>query len=456
MRVPAWSPAASIVVRMARRRRGLLGKILLGLVLVLVVAVVAGYWYIRPLLLTGTGYAAHNACAVTFVAGRDDPAADLPPNPLVPYLRTTIDQSEGSATTSVLGVLARQTAWVSDGFGCTITARHPEHPAAVPVTGSNAIAEAATPDAVPDALAKALDAAFADGLGTRGVVVVKDGKLVAERYADGFTKDVPQLGWSMSKSVANLLTGRVAAQGKVTVGDANLRPEWTDDRAAITVEDLMRMRSGLAWDETYDLGTAITEMLYLAPDMGAFAASQKLAHPVGTFEQYSSGSTNILCDVLLDRTGSDANLPRELLFAPLGISSAVWEPDASGTPVCSSYMWATPRDWAAVGQFALDDGVVGGERLLPEGWLASSLTPTDAQTREDDDYGAGWWLNTNVDGSGVYAGLPKDAYWMSGHDGQRVFVIPSKGLVIARLGFSPGLDGDTLAQLAADVVAAVG
>ncbi len=424
--------------------------------LVLVIAVVAGYWYIRPLLLTGTGYAAHNACALKFVAGRDDAAADLPPNPLVPYLRTSVDAAQGKATTTVLGFLAGQTAWYADGFGCTISSKRPVLPEASPITGSNAIAEAPIPVDGPKALDKALAAAFADGLGTRGVVVVKDGRLVAERYAAGFSKEVPQLGWSMSKSVANLLTGRVAAEGKVAVGDAGLRPEWTDDRAAITVEDLMRMRSGLAWDETYDLGTPITEMLYLAPDMGAFAAGQKLAHPVGTFEQYSSGSTNILCDVLRDKTGTDANLPRDLLFEPLGISSAVWEPDASGTPVCSSYMWATPRDWAALGQFALDDGVVGGQRLLPEGWLASSLTPTDAQTREDDDYGAGWWLNTNVDGSAVYPALPNDAYWMSGHDGQRVFIMPSKGLVISRLGFSPGLDGDKLAALAADVVAAVG
>ena len=73
--------------------------------------------------------------------------------------------------------------------------------------------------------------------------------------------------------------------------------------------------------------------------------------------------------MLAERTGLGANLPRDLLFAPLGLSSAVLEPDAAGTPVCSSYMWATPRDWAAVGQFALDDGVWNGQRLLPAaGW----------------------------------------------------------------------------------------
>ena len=305
------------------------------------------------------------------------------------------------------------------------------------------------------ALAAALDGAFADGLGTRAVVVVKDGELIAERYADGFTKDTPQLGWSMAKSVTNLLVGRMSDQRAIALTDTDLRDDWArDERRDISVDDLLRMQSGLAWDETYDLGTAITKMLYLDGDMAASAAAQPLVHAPGTFQQYSSGSTNIVCDRLLRTTRESANLPRIQLFAPLGLTSAVWEPDASGVPVCSSYLWATPRDWAAIGQFALDDGVVGGARLLPEGWMADSTTNTTAETREDENYGSGWWLNRRVDGGLEIPGLPEDAYWASGHDGQRVFVVPSENLVIVRLGFSPGLDGALLADLASAVVAA--
>lgn len=430
---------------MAQRRRGrLLPKILLGFVGILVVAVVAGYWYVRPLLLTGTGYAAHNACALQFVAGRANPETDLPPNPLVPYLRTTIDDSEGSATTSVLGWLASQTAWYSEGFGCTIADRHPEHPQATPITDSNPIAEAPEPSAVPESVESALGQAFADGLGTRAIVVVKDGQLIAERYAPGFTKDTPQLGWSMAKSVTNLLVGRITQSGGITLGANKLRPEWdADQRRDITVEDLLRMRSGLAWDETYDLGTPITKMLYLSGDMGGFAASQPLAHPVGTFQQYSSGSTNIVCDILTKPGQSGPNLPRNELLSLIGTKSAIWEPDASGTPVCSSYLWATPRDWAAIGQFALNDGVIEGQQMLPAGWMQQSVVPTQAATVEDQNYGLGWWTNLKTDGTLTAPSLPADAYWASGHDGQRLYVVPSESLVVARLGFSPGL-GDQI------------
>ena len=202
------------------------------------------------------------------------------------------------------------------------------------------------------------------------------------------------------------------------------------------------MRSGLEWDETYDLGTPITQMLYLRSDMAGFAAAQPLGHGIGEFQQYSSGSTNILCSVLLERAGGDAGLVDDLLFAPLGLSSAVWETDGTGTPVCSSYLWATPRDWAALGQFALADGVWEGERLLPEDWMTQSTTNVGAAESDADAYGMSWWLNQRADGTLRYPTLPSDAYWMSGHDGQRVYVVPSADLVVVRMGFSPGVRPD--------------
>jgi CubicO group peptidase (beta-lactamase class C family) len=441
-------------------------RIALGLVVLLVVAVVAGYWYARPLLLTGTGYAAHNACAVRLVAGRDDPETDLPPNPLVPFLRTT-DPDGGRVDATLLGLLARQRAFHTDGFGCTLGRERPALGAAVPVAaGANPFTDAPGPTPSPE-LEAALDRAFgadlppadAEALGTRGVVVVSGGRVVAERYAEGFTSSTPQLGWSMTKSVANLVTGRLVQEGKVALSDARLRPEWTDERARITVEDLLRMRSGLTWDETYDLGTPITRMLYLEGDMAAYAAGQPLAHPVGTYQQYSSGSTNILCSVLADKAGvaaepgGAANLPRREVFAPLGLTSGVLEPDASGNPVCSSYLWATPRDWAALGRLALQDGVWDGTRLLPAGWMARSTTALPG-TSEEKGYAAGWWVNREADGSLVDPVMPADAYWMSGHDGQSVVVVPSADLVVVRLGFTPEREDDGVSRLVADAVAA--
>lgn len=444
---------------MATRRRRWVLRILIGLLALVVVAVVAGYWYARPLLLTGTGYAAHNACALAELSARTDAATDLPPNPLVPYLRTSTNE-DGSVTASVLGLLARQTATPVEGFGCTLGAPADLPPRSTIDPAANTIV--AQPDESDAELQEAIGRAFGDeleadevaALGTRAVVVLSGGHIVGERYADGFDDQTRQLGWSMAKSVANMLTGRLVEEGVVALTDTGLRPEWTDDRADIAIEDLLRMRSGLTWDETYDLGTPITEMLYLQGDMAGFAASQPLAHPIGQFQQYSSGSTNILCSVLLDRAEADATLTDDLLFAPLGLTSAVWETDETGLPVCSSYLWATPRDWAALGQLALDDGVWGGERLLPDGWMQESTTAVTPAESDADAYGMSWWLNARAEGSLRFPQLPSDAYWMSGHDGQRVYVVPSADLVVVRMGFSPGVEAEDLRanELVAEVV----
>lgn len=433
------------------------------LAVLLVVALTGVYLWQGPLLLTGTGYAAHNACAVERVAGRDDAASDLPPNPLVPYLATG-SQDEVS-TASVLGVGTPQQARFTEGFGCTLASAPLELGTATEVTSAgNPFTDAAVASQDP-ALESALDRAFAAGepdevvanLGTRGVVVAKDGELVAERYAPGFDASTPQLGWSMSKSVTSLMTGMLVEQGVVSLADDHLRPEWTDDRAAITVENLLRMNAGLQWDETYDLGTPITRMLYLEPDMGGYVASLPLAHAPGEVQQYSSGSTTLLCSVLAERTGLGADLPRQTLFSALGLSSAVMEPDAAGTPVCSSYLWATPRDWAAIGQFALQNGEWNGEQLLPEDWMATSLTVTDTGVSDDPGYGMGWRTNVLPDGSLRWPSLPEDAFSANGHDGQLLLVIPSEGLVVARLGFTPEASAsETVVQLAADAIAALG
>lgn len=433
------------------------------LALLLVVALTGVYLWQGPLLLTGTGYAAHNACAVERVAGRDDAASDLPPNPLVPYLAT--GSADEVSTASVLGVGTPQQARFTEGFGCTLASAPLDLGTATEVTSAgNPFTDAAV--ASPDpALESALARAFAAGepdevvanLGTRGVVVVKDGALVAERYAEGFDASTPQLGWSMSKSVTSLMTGMLVKQGVVSLAEDHLRPEWTDDRAAITVENLLRMNAGLRWDETYDLGTPITRMLYLEPDMGAYVASLPLAHAPGEVQQYSSGSTTLLCSVLAERTGLGADLPRQTLFSALGLSSAVMEPDAAGTPVCSSYLWATPRDWAAIGQFALQNGEWNGEQLLPEDWMEQSLTVTDTGISDDPGYGMGWRTNVLPDGTLRWPSLPEDAFSANGHDGQLLLVIPSEGLVVVRLGFTPAASAsDSVVQLAVDALAALG
>jgi hypothetical protein len=421
-----------------------------------VVAVVGGTVLARPLLDTGTGYAAHNACAVTSVADRGPDAADddLPPNPLVPLLRTSVDERDGSARSSVLGLLD-QTAHHVEGLGCVLADRPPALDPPPPVA-----ADAWPSVALDGRLDEAVDRAFTrrgpDGerLGTRSVVVLADGRLVAERYADGFDARTRQLGWSMAKSVTSAMVGRLVAVGGLELDEADLRPEWRqDERRTITVADLLRMSSGLTWDETYGLGTPVTEMLYRSRDMGGYAASQPLEHAPGTVQEYSSGSTNVLCDVLQECNGRGTDLAHELVLEPLGMSSAVFEPDADGGLVCSSYLWASPRDWARFGQWWLQQGTWQGRQLVDASFVRWSTTPVEVGG-EDEGHAAHWWVNRRPDASVRDPGLPADAFWAAGHDGQRVVVVPSAGVVVVRTGFDPTVDGDRLGvqQLVADVV----
>jgi CubicO group peptidase (beta-lactamase class C family) len=191
--------------------------------------------------------------------------------------------------------------------------------------------------------------------------------------------------------------------------------------------------------------------------MAGYVAGQPLVHEPGTVQQYSSGNTNLLCSVLVERSGLGADLPRELLLGPLGLTSAVFEPDASGTPVCSSYLWATPRDWAAIGQFALQNGEWNGEQLLPADWMLQSLSVDEVEETDDPGNGMSWRVNVLPDGEPRWPELPADTFYASGHDGQKMLIVPSEGLVVVRLGFTPEVDDDpSVVALVEEAIAALG
>lgn len=435
---------------MSRGRRILLSVLALAVLLIAGVA-----WYLGPIAPIATGYAAKIVCSGHFVADRavEDVQEDLPDNPLVPLLRISSDADEGSVTATIVGLWG-STAVHTDGLGCTLADRAPSFVPPAPVTQADPDAawpEGDGPPQLPaevdvDRLDAAIELAFveddADGRlrNTRGVVVVKDGQLIAERYADGFDADTPLLGWSMAKSVANAIVGRLVASGQLALEDDRLLGAWADDeRSAITVEHLLQMTDGLAFEEVYDPGTDATQMLFVPGDTGAYAADEPLEHPPGTAWSYSSGTTNILCDLAHRASGLGPEMAAELVFAPLGMTSAVLEPDISGGLVCSSFMYATARDWARFGQWFLQDGEWAGEQLLPEGWVDWSTTPVDLPT--ENPYGAQWWLNEGPDGALRMPEVPADAFWASGNEGQQVVVIPSEDLVVVRLGFSGAFSG---------------
>lgn len=416
---------------------------------------------------TATGYASHSACGVRFLAGReDDPSSDLPPYPIRDWLRTTSNDEAGTATSSLLG-LYRRTSFASEA-GCRFT----DEPPATGTAVVSAQLPIATPLAVDTALLSedtrlAISAAVADAMlapGSRGIVVTAGGAIVVEDYASGFSADTPQLGWSMTKSAASLLVGLVQA-GAVENTSLDLHaptglPWWepTDPRSAITPWQLLHMTSGLEFEESYEVGSGVAQMLYNSPDMADYAAQQPLLTAPGEIQRYSTGNSVLLCRWLQDSTGLSVTQLQQLLRGPLGMSSARLEADDAGTAACGSSLWATPRDWAQLGTFALNGGVVAGQHTLPPRWMEELTTVT---ARPFDDlaapYGAQWVVNAYPDGRIHHPELPADAYWASGQDGQFVIVLPSHDVVISRLGFSPGGSISSLGvlDLAAAVVAAL-
>src|SRR5262249_21232177 len=230
------------------------------------------------------------------------------------------------------------------------------------------------------------------------------------------------------------------------ITDGKLLPEWhgdSDERRKITLDQLLHMTSGLAFNEEYGADKSDAEqMLYMQPDMSGYAAKKPLEHPPGSFWSYSSGTTNIISRVLRQSFADEQEylqFPRERLFEPIRMHSAVIEPDAAGIFVGSSYLYATARDWARLGLLYLRDGVWQRRRLLPEGWVTNSLKPV--REAPNGRYGAQTWLKLDeaADSNSPDLGeppLPGDAFYMLGHDGQIVAMVPSRDLVIVRLGLT--------------------
>jgi len=412
----------------------------LPLALLLILLVAAAWWLfprLRRVAAIGAAYKAKVLCSVVFGSGRavdpdnlEEVSADS--YRLMRLFRWRVDHQARSVTASLAGFPPRTAVFRGDA-GIT----------AAPSTWQTAPAS--------PALDRVVAAAFLEPdrrrlRRTRAILVVQDGRIVAERYAPGFGEATRFAGWSMTKSVLGALVGVLVGEGRLSLRDVELMPGWRrpDPRAAITLEDLLRMRSGLGFSEEYaDLASDVIEMLFNQDDAAAYAASRPLIATPGTEWSYSSGTTNIL-SAIVRRSIGDADYPswpRRALFAPLGMQGALMEPDISGTFVASSFMLATARDWARFGQLYLQDGVWDGRRLLPEGWVSFGTTPTPQSP--DGIYGAHWWLGLKPElggGSAVAARLPPDTFFAVGHEAQVLTVIPSRRLVVVRLGLSIYID----------------
>ena len=294
---------------------------------------------------------------------------------------------------------------------------------------------------------------------THAVVIVQGGRLIAERYADGYGPDVTCRSWSMAKSITQALVGMAVGDGRLDIQAPADVPAWRgvgDPRGAITLDHLLRMSSGLAWIEDYTPGNPsdVIAMLFSEgrDDVAAYAEAVPLAHPPGTFWSYSSGTTNIVAHCLaralgLDGPGMEAFM-RERLFAPLGMTSAAPRFDAAGTFIGSSFCFCTPRDFARFGLLYLRDGTWDGRRLLPGGWVDYARTPTfqQAGVEPGSDYGAQWWLGMAGPGS----------FSANGYEGQHILVCPDRDLIIVRHGATPTVTQPAVKLWLRDLAAAFG
>jgi CubicO group peptidase (beta-lactamase class C family) len=460
-------------------------RILYGLLVVALVLAGCGGFLAWKSARIGTAYAAKVLCSAVFISGRDPEAVRAEELGKYPIIDTEIDMGEKSVTASVLG-LADRTAVYREGLGATLvigTSRErilaqklpPEEVAPAkgptvkePAKGPQPRAKAARVRELPwprgDRLPKgtfppgvdrqkleaALDGAFSEPdprrlRRTRAVVVVYDGHLVAERYAPGFSKETALIGWSMTKSVTNALIGILVGRGKLSVEAPAPVPEWQkpgDPRREITLDHLLRMSSGLEFGERYDSPFSdVARMLFGCSDAAAYAIGKPLEARPGSRWKYSSGTTNIIARIMrraVEETDADfLAFPRRALFDRIGMGSAVMEPDASGTFVGSSFMYATARDWARFGLLYLQDGVWYGKRILPEGWVAYACKPAPAAPL--GQYGAHFWLNAGSPNDRTkrwMPGLPVDMFAARGYEGQCIMVIPSRKLVAVRLGLT--------------------
>ncbi|MCI0513823.1 beta-lactamase family protein [candidate division KSB1 bacterium] len=433
----------------------------------IILFVFAGYWgsYLGKLANIGAAYKAKILCAGVFISNRDPQTIlneDLSES-LLKWVDVKINWEKKQVTASALLGLVKRTATYREGLGTTLDLNPADQNLTIPTSISTVEdfirdwpqGEVVDLSHLPveidrEQLTRAIEYAFTEPDSsrlkrTRAVVVVYQGRIIAERYAAGITPDTPLLGWSMTKSVVNALVGIRVAQGAFSITAPVPVSAWqkTDDpRRSITLDHLLRMSSGLEFKEDYqDLLSDVMLMLLRERDLAGFAMNKPLIVTPGTRWAYSSGTTNIIAAIIRTSFQGDDRaylaFPQSALFQRLGMLHSVIEPDAAGTFVGSSYMYASARDWARFGLLFLQDGVWDGERILPEGWVQYSVTPTKAAPQ--GQYGAHWWLSPV--GIPIYdpklaARLPADLYSARGHHEQYVTILPSKKLVVVRLGLT--------------------
>lgn len=428
-----------------RKFKLLLGAALLGIIVLV--------YFNYPKLNLISGYASKNMASNAFIADREPVDVLLNDHnmTLINLSDCTVSENDRSTTATVYGLMPR-TAVYKDGLGAVLTndefSKHnfnivPKRTIlkdSLPFPfGNNGVRDTILENVDYDKLTVAFTNAFKDPQQkTRSLLVVHKNEIIGEQYIRGFTKDTPILGWSMTKSVLATLYGILEYQGKI---DMNFRPfskeiQMKNLKSNITIDHLLRMQSGLAWDEDYFKISDVSRMLFLASDMTiAQRENEVIAAPTEIWN-YSSGTTNLLSGILREQFNTHQeylDFPYKELIDKIGMHSMLLETDLVGNYVLSSYGWATTRDWAKFGLLYLNKGNWNGERIFSDSWVNYVSKPTQ---NSNGTYGAHFWLNAE----GKYPDISKELYSVNGFQGQRIFIIPSKDLVIVRTGLEEQTD----------------
>ena len=288
---------------------------------------------------------------------------------------------------------------------------------------------------------------------TRALLVLYKDKIVAERYGHGMTKTSRILGWSMTKSITSAMFGVLQTQKKFDIYVPAPIEEWQNDkRKSITTNDLLHMNSGLEWEEDYGKISDVTKMLFLSQNMGRIQLEKQQIFPVNKHWNYSSGTSNLLSYILRKQFKTHQeylDFWYTELIDKIGMKSMIVETDMSGNYVGSSYAWATARDWSKFGLLYLHKGNWNGTQILNESWVKYTATPTE---NSNGIYGGHFWLNAG----GRYKDAPRDLFSCDGYQGQKVFIIPSKNMVIVRMGLKEEKDGFDFNGLLKGITESVG
>jgi len=438
-------------------------RVFYGVLTLFAAVILSAAIYINSLLPIITGYAAKNLCSAVFVSARkpaDVEAIDLNFS-FIKYTHNNVNYDEKSVISHFLW--GKSKSIFREGFGVTLLRDIPEeklrkyrYPAGTNPRYSQDTISWPLGDILPETkteidriklgeISKKLITENAYNGDAFAFIVIHKGIPVAEAYKPQFNKNTKFLSWSMAKSFINAIVGILVRDGRIDISKPTGLEEWKgDERSKITLNDLMQMQSGLKWNEDYGNRSDVTLMLHCESDMGRYALERPMVYPPGTHWYYSSGTTNIVSYLIRRQFSSDSlyyTFVNTRLFNKIGIPDAIFEVDASGTRVGSSYLYATARDYARFALLYQNDGIFNGERILPEGWVKYSTTTASAS---NGAYGSFFWINKN---KGLPS-APEDMYMCVGHDGQRIFIMPTEKLIVVVLGYSKtsegGMDFDRL------------